>query len=77
MMPLGKRVRTADRGRTAGVEFARMVLQEKGYDIPIVCYTVVNDSKIHDRLFRIGVKEIVSKTKLPSELEKIIERYLR
>ena len=77
MMPPGKRIPDPRRGRTSGVEFARIVLQEKGYDIPIVCYTVVNDRKVHDRLRGLGVREIVSKKALPSELEQVIKQYLR
>ncbi len=74
MMPSGKRVHTP-RGRTSGVEFARIV-KEDNYNIPIVCYTVVSDRKVHDELYKLGVKEIVPKTKLPSELEKVIKEVL-
>jgi CheY-like chemotaxis protein len=77
MMPPGDKIRNSHRGRTSGVEFARIVLQEKGCDIPIVCYTVVNDRKVHRLLKQIGVREIVSKRTLPSELERIIKKYLR
>jgi CheY-like chemotaxis protein len=77
MMPLGERIRTPDRGRTAGVEFARIVLMEKGLEIPIVCYTVVNEPVVHDALYQLGVKAIVLKKKLPSELERVIEKHLR
>jgi CheY-like chemotaxis protein len=77
MMPPGKRVRDSHRGRTSGVEFARIVLEEQGRDIPIVCYTVVTDGEVHNELRQIGVKEIVSKKALPSELEKVIKKYLR
>ena len=77
MMPQGKIVRDSHQGRTAGVEFARVVLGEKGYDIPIVCYTVVTDRSVHNELKQIGVKAIVSKKALPSELERVIKRYLR
>jgi len=77
MMPQGDRIRDSRRGRTSGVEFARIVLQEQGYDTPIVCYTVVNDRRVHDELKQIGVKEIVSKRELPSELERVVKKYLR
>lgn len=77
MMPIGKRIRTANRGRTAGVEFARVVVEEKGLEIPIVCYTVVNDQAVHNRLRQLGVKSILTKKRLPSELERVIERHLR
>lgn len=77
MMPVGKRIRDPHRGRTSGVEFARIVLKQKEYDIPIVCYTVVNDRKVHSELKQIGVKEVVSKRALPSELETVIKKHLR
>ena len=76
MMPLGKRIQTPDRGRTAGVELARVVLKERKLDIPIVCYTVVSDRRVHEELIQIGVKAIVSKRRLPSELERVIEQHL-
>lgn len=76
MMPPGKRVDSGDRGRTSGVEFARIVLEEEGYKIPIIAYTVVTDPKVHTRLEQIGVKETVSKTMLPSELKSVIRRHL-
>ena len=54
-----------------------MILEEKGYDIPIVCYTVVNDRSVHNELRQLGVKEIVSKKALPSKLEETLKKYLR
>jgi len=77
MMPEGKEKYTSNRGRTSGVEFAKIVLEEMKLDIPIVCYTVVLNSILHKLLHDIGVKEIVSKKKLPSELEKVIEKHLK
>ncbi len=77
MMPPGRRIQNTHQGRTSGVEFARIVLEEQEREIPIICYTVVNDWKVHDELKQIGVKEIVSKKELPSELERIIKKYLR
>jgi CheY-like chemotaxis protein len=77
MMPPGKRIKNAHRGRTAGVEFARIVLQEQKRATPIVCYTVVNDRTVHRELEQIGVKDIVPKRELPSELERVIRKYLR
>ena len=77
MMPQGQLVRDPNRGRTSGVEFARIVLQDKGYRIPIVCYTVVDDLRVRDTLRSLGVKEIVSKAELPSKLEQVIARILR
>lgn len=76
MMPPGSTVHTPDRGRTTGVELARIVLEEQKRDVPIVCYTVVTNPEVHNALVRIGVKEIVSKAKLPSELKAAIERNL-
>lgn len=77
MMPQGELVRDPHHGRTSGVEFTRIVLQEKSYRIPIVCYTVVDDQRVRDTLRKLGVKEIVSKTELPSKLEQVIARVLR
>ncbi len=77
MMPQGKRIRTPDRGRTAGVEFARIVLVEKGLKIPIVCYTGANNPQVHDALYGLGVKEVVTKKRLSSELERVIKEHLR
>jgi len=76
MMPPGTRIKNAHRGRRAGVEFARIVLEEQKRNIPIVCYTVVNDRKVYRELEQIGVKEVVSKRELPSELERVIRKYL-
>ena len=76
MMPEGKRVQTPDRGRTSGVKFAHIILEEMKLKIPIVCYTVSNNPDAHRELLTIGVKEIVPKTKLPSELGEIIKKYL-
>lgn len=75
-MPPGERIKGLKRGRRSGVEFARVVLSDKGYKIPIVVYTVVNDRKVHGELKQIGVKAVVSKKALPSELERVIARYL-
>jgi len=77
MMPPGTRVRDEHHGRTTGVEFARIVLQERKLPIPIVCYTVVTDREVHNELTAIGVKAIVMKTEPPSELQKIIGKHLR
>lgn len=64
-------------GRTSGVQFARVVLKELGFDIPIICYTVYNNAMIYEELLEdIGVKEIVSKTKSTMELREIIQKYL-
>lgn len=76
MFPEGTRIKTTNRGRTSGVEFARY-LYHTGYTIPVVCYTVVSDPNIHEELIKLGVKEIVSKRKLPSELEAVIRKYIR
>jgi len=77
MMPPGRRIRNSQRGRRTGVEFVREVLEKRKYNIPIVCYTVVNDRSVRSELMQIGVKEIVSKRALPSELEQIIRKHLR
>lgn len=77
MMPSTARVPDPNRGRTSGVQLARRLLQEEGLQIPIVCYTVVDDRDVLEELREIGVKEVVSKDRLPSELEQIILEYLR
>jgi len=77
IMPSGQLVPDPNRGRTAGVSFARLFFLEKiKPNIPIVCYTVVDDRKVIDELKSMGVKEVVSKRELPSELERIIRKYL-
>ena len=77
MMPQGTRIQTSDHGRTSGVEFARVLREELKLNLPIVCYTVVVDRAIHNELRRIGVQEIVSKKRLPSELDEVIRKYIR
>ncbi len=75
MMPDDQTILTLDRGRTAGVEVAR-ILAEKGLTIPVVCYTGLRDKELNKRLTKLGVKEIVSKRALPSELKRVIQRVL-
>jgi CheY-like chemotaxis protein len=75
MMPDDKTIHTLDRGRTAGVDVAR-ILAEKGSNIPIVCYTGLRDKDVNEHLVKFGVKEIVSKRTLPSELKLVIQRVL-
>lgn len=76
MMPVGQRVDDPRRGRTTGVGFARIALREMKLDIPIICYTVVDDADVVAELTKIGVSQIVFKDKLPSQLEAIIKRHL-
>ena len=76
MMPQGELVKDPERGRTSGLEFSRILMQEKKSHIPIVCYTVITDRKTIDELINTGVKDVVSKKKLPIELEKIIRKHV-
>lgn len=76
MMPQGELVKDPKRGRTSGLELVRILSQENRILFPIICYTVITDRKISDELLQIGVKELVSKKKLPVELEKIMKKYL-
>jgi CheY-like chemotaxis protein len=76
MMQNGLRVRTADHGRSAGLEFSRIVSQEVDKDIPIICYTVVTDPALNDELLQIGVKQIVPKRRLPADLKAEIDQYI-
>lgn len=77
MMPTAMMARSKDRGRTAGIEFACVVLQPGGYNIPIVCYTVVTDPHHHEELLRIGVKQIVPKgSPLPVDLKAAIDVWI-
>src|SRR5688500_9341495 len=46
MMPQGELVIDPKRGRTSGLELARILIQERKILIPIVCYTVVTDRRI-------------------------------
>jgi CheY-like chemotaxis protein len=75
MMPEGKIVSTHDRGRTSGVEVAQ-ILAEQGSMIPIVCYTGLKDGEAHEKLTKLGVKAVVSKRTLPSDLARVIQRIL-
>src|SRR6185503_11719535 len=72
MMPQGDIVKDAKSGRTSGLELARILIEEHKITIPIICYTVINDRGIIDQLLNVGVREVVSKRRLPSELEKVI-----
>jgi CheY-like chemotaxis protein len=76
MLQNGEKVRTDDHGRTAGLEFARIVLEQRNYVVPIVCYTVITDPSLHDKLLEIGVKQIVSKRKLPVDLKIAIDKWI-
>jgi CheY-like chemotaxis protein len=76
MMPPGRRIPSPDRGRTSGLVFARLILQDQKLSIPIVCLTGVTDPSVHDELAKIGVKEVVSKYVLPSQLKEILGRHI-
>jgi CheY-like chemotaxis protein len=76
MMPQGELVKDPERGRTSGLELARILIQEKKTKIPIICYTVITDRKIIDELIKTGVKVVVSKKKLPVELDAIIKKHV-
>ncbi len=76
-MPVSKRVGDANRGHTSGVNLARLLIHQHKLDVPIVCYTVQNNTRIFEELLdEIGVKEIVSKSKSPMELITILKKYL-
>jgi len=77
MMPTGSRIVDPNRGRTSGVGFTRLVLQEMKLGIPVVCYSVVDDKEVASELKKLGVAEIVPKSRPPSELEKVIQRQLK
>jgi DNA-binding NarL/FixJ family response regulator len=77
MMPQATRIRTSNHGRTSGVELARLLREEMKLNTPIVCYTVVDNRAVLNELRRIGVQEIVSKNRLPSDLEKVIRKHIR
>ena len=75
MMPVGQEIMDPNQGRTSGVAFAQMIRNE-GYETPIVCYTVLNDSQTHQMLEALGVKAIILKTEPPSSLIKVINEHL-
>jgi CheY-like chemotaxis protein len=75
MMPEDETVTTNDRGRTSGVEVAR-TLKERGSTIPIVSYTGLDDGEVRERLTELGVKAVISKRTLPSELARVIQSVL-
>lgn len=77
MMPPGIRVQNSHNGKTTGVELARIIVNELKSKMPIICYTVVNDPAVAEALWALGVKEIVSKKELPSELEVVIKKYIK
>lgn len=76
MLPPGDNLTGTDRGRRTGLELARIIRKEMRLEIPIICYTVVLDSALAKELYAVGVQEIMSKTKLPSELEQRIRYFL-
>ncbi len=77
-LPTSKRVPDANWGKTSGINFARVVLKDLKYEIPIVCYTARNNAQIHEELLDdIGVKEVVSKSKSILELRDILKKYVR
>lgn len=77
-MPVGKIITDPNKGQTSGVGFARVVLKQLQYDIPIICYTVHNNTRIYEELLDdIGVKAVISKTTSPMELRAMIHKYLQ
>jgi DNA-binding NarL/FixJ family response regulator len=64
-------------GRRAGIDFAKMVLRQLEYDIPIVCYTANLSSEISDELHRIGVAGVVEKGGSIRELKVVIKKHLK
>jgi CheY-like chemotaxis protein len=77
MMPPGTRVQNSHKGKTTGVELARIIIDELKSHVPIICYTVVNDPAVAAELMKLGIKEIISKKELPSELEVVIKKYIK
>ncbi len=74
MMPEGQTIQDPNQGRTAGVTFAQK-LRSEGYDVPLVCYTVLNDRKIHEKLEGLGAT-VILKTEPPSSLIGVINECL-
>ena len=76
-LPTSKRIPDSNWGKTSGINFARFVLKELKYDIPIVCYTARNNAQIHEELLDdIGVKEVISKSKSMLEVRDILKKYV-
>jgi CheY-like chemotaxis protein len=77
MLPPGNNLPGTNRGRRTGIEIAKIIRNEMRLKIPIIFYTVVTDPAVYKELREIGVQEIISKKELPSELERIVQIYLK
>ena len=64
------------KGKRAGIDLARMILQQLEYDIPIICYTANLHSDISTELKKIGVAEIIEKGGSIRDLKIIIWKHL-
>jgi CheY-like chemotaxis protein len=73
ILPSGKT--DEDYGRYAGVELLEE-LRKQGIDTPVVAFTVVSNAKVQRELHELGVKDIISKPALPSNLKESVDRAL-
>lgn len=64
-------------GRRAGIEFARMILHQLKYDIPIVCYTANLHPDINKELIEIGVADLVEKGGSVRDLKATIWKHIK
>lgn len=75
-LPVGKTIPDSNWGHTTGVQFARYVLKELRYNIPIVCFTGEAQTQLKREMSEIGVKDIIVKGKEIAEIKRVLLKYL-
>ena len=69
--------KTLQQGRRAGIEFARMILHQLKYEIPIVCYTANLHPDINKEFIDIGVADLVEKGGSVRDLKATIWKHIQ